>query len=51
MCAEFLAPVLFESLIAPPPPKKKWKKRWMDGQSRRGLASDFSERYCPSICY
>lgn len=34
MCAEFLAPVLFESLIAPPPPrpppKKNGKKNgWM----------------------
>lgn len=31
MCAEFLAPVLFESLIAPPPPNKKWgeKNGWM----------------------
>lgn len=33
MCAEFLAPVLFESLIAlPPPQKKKWEKK-MDGWS------------------
>lgn len=30
MCAEFLAPVLFESLIAPPPKKKMGKKNgWM----------------------
>lgn len=32
MCAEFLAPVLFESLIAPPPPAPKngeKKDGWM----------------------
>lgn len=29
MCAEFLAPGLFESLIAPPPKKMGEKNGWM----------------------